>query len=71
MKWFWSRHKMEHEVEHHRKRSADEVKKLKRRTARSTGTAHRNIQNLNELLRANGITFNIHVATGGGRKHAR
>jgi hypothetical protein len=44
-----------------------EVVELKRKTDAATNKAKRDIERLNRLLKADGITLKIHIAAGGGR----
>lgn len=49
----------------HQNGTSKEVSKLQKKTHRSADKAEQDIQRLNELLKANGITFRIHIATKG------
>lgn len=65
MKLFWHR-KQEAETTLERDIGlSNEVDKLKRRTHQTAEKADEDITKLNDLLRANGITLNISIATGG------
>ncbi len=60
----WNR-KHEREVVAHDKASSVEVTALTRKSHATAEKANRDIQKLNRLLRADGITLKIHVASGG------
>lgn len=65
MRWFWSRQQVQLEVAQHEKRSSIEVLDIKSKTHASTQQAKKDIDRLNRLLKANGITLKIHIATRG------
>lgn len=46
-----------------KKKAPTELDKVKRRTHRSADKADKDIQRLNTLLKANGITLKIYIAT--------
>ena len=46
--------------------SSIEVVALKRKTNKTAKQTSKNIDRLNKLLKANGITLKIHIATKGG-----
>jgi predicted ribonuclease YlaK len=47
---------------------SEEVEALKKKAHQSAEKASRDINKLNDLLRANGITLNISIATGGHKR---
>lgn len=71
MRWFWNRRKMAEEVAQHERQSSIEVVQLKKKSGQTTAQAHRDITRLNDLLKADGITLKIHIATRGGHHSAR
>lgn len=62
---FWHHKQEKEDVAKHDVVLADEVEALKKRAHQSAEKADRDINKLNDLLRANGITLNISIATGG------
>lgn len=70
MQWFWNKKKMQRQLAQHEQQSSIEVLELKGKAHQSTTKAKRDIDKLNRLLKANGITLKIHIATNGEHHHA-
>jgi hypothetical protein len=68
MLWFKPK-KVEIERVAHEEQSNIEVIKLKNKTKQSVVKTKKDIDRLNKLLKANGITLRIHIATK-GNNHA-
>lgn len=66
MRWFWNKKKVNQEVAEHERQSSIEVTELKGRVHQSTTQAKKDVDRLNKLLKANGITLKIHIASKGG-----
>lgn len=65
MLWFKKR-KLEKDMQcDHDEQSAIEVVELKSKVHQSAERSKKDIDKLNRLLKANGITLKIHIATGG------
>jgi hypothetical protein len=72
--FFWKRNKvLEAEKQHLKQRGGSyvEVLELKRKTHKAAEDTAKDIERLNRLLQADGITLEIHIATGAGRHGGR
>lgn len=67
MSLFWKRRAHIEADSKTKEASSNEVTKLNRQTHQTADQANRDINKLNDLLRANGITLKIHIASGGHR----
>ena len=63
--FFWNHKQHQRETEQHDVESTVEVVQLKEKAHMSANKADKDIQRLNKLLSANGITLKIHIASGG------
>lgn len=64
MNWF-GRKKQQREID--TEQSSNEVIAIKSRAKKTTQQTAKDIDRLNRLLKANGITLKIHIAAGGHR----
>jgi len=64
MSWF-RRRITNAEIEVAAEQSSIEVTAIKRKTKQTTQQTAKDIDRLNKLLKANGITLKIHIAAGG------
>lgn len=67
MALFWRRRKTIEEDQERDKLSSIEVVEIKALAHQSATQTKKDIDKLNRLLKANGITLKIHIATHGGR----
>jgi hypothetical protein len=65
MQWFWNKKRVQQEVANHVEQSSVKVHELQQKTHKTTAKAEKDIDRLNKLLKANGITLKIHIAAGG------
>lgn len=65
MALFWRRKQIIEKEKEHDRQSSIEVVALKKKTYRTAEQTNRDIDKLNRLLRADGITLKIHIASGG------
>ena len=61
-------HAMREEVA---EQSTIEVLEINRKVNQTANQTKKDVDRLNRLLKANGITLKIHIATRGGQHHAR
>ena len=65
MNWFIRSKHLKTEHEDVIKQSSIEVVELKSKTKKTTIQTQKDIDRINKLLKANGITLKIHIAAGG------
>lgn len=65
MSWFSRRKQEKEHIEAVAEQSSIEVLAIKSKTAKTTKQTAKDIDRLNALLKANGITLKIHIAAGG------
>lgn len=68
MLWFKQKKQKQAMQCEHDNQSSIEVVEMKSKVHQSAAQSKRDIDKLNKLLKANGITLRIHIATGGGHR---